>query len=148
MAKINILCVDDQREVLATLKKDLQIYEPAFSIQTTESSAEADELLDDLLNDGEQVALIICDHIMPGENGIDFLCRINADERLGKMKKILLTGLATHADTIRAINEAKINFYTEKPWDDEELFTAIKRLLREYLIESGNNPTDFEVLND
>jgi two-component system chemotaxis response regulator CheY len=31
-------------------------------------------------------------------------------------RKILLTGQANHADTIRAVNEAHIDNYFEKPW--------------------------------
>ena len=42
MKKLNILCVDDQREVLAAIKKDLEIFTPAFTINDCESAAEAE----------------------------------------------------------------------------------------------------------
>ncbi len=137
MKKTNVLCIDDQREVLAVIKKDLQFLEPIIEITDCESAAEAEEVLNEMQSDNESVALIICDHIMPGENGIDFLVRINNDGRFVKTKKLLLTGLATHQDTIEAINEAEIDYYIEKPWDSAQFQSAVKKLLTKYLLESG-----------
>jgi len=138
MKKLNILCVDDQREVLAAIKKDLEIFTPAFTINDCESAAEAEEILNELNQDDEEVALIICDHIMPGENGIDFLTRVNTDPRFLYTKKFILTGLANHNDTIQAINDAEINAYLEKPWSQEEFVTIVKKLLTRYVVESDN----------
>ncbi len=129
MSKANIICVDDQREVLSAIKKDLESFSDKFSIVDCESAGEADEVIEDLLNDGESIALIICDHIMPGENGIDFLARVNGIDKLKDVKKLLLTGLATQQDTIKAINEAQINYYLEKPWDSTEFIEAVKKLV-------------------
>lgn len=144
MAKFNILCIDDQREVLATVKKDLEQFSPAFEITECESATEAEDVLNDLLEEGEKIALIICDHIMPGENGIDFFIRLNNDTRLAGTKKMLLTGLATHQDTIRAINEAEIDLYTEKPWEEAEFVSSIRRLLTRYVLESGEDFSDIQ----
>jgi two-component system chemotaxis response regulator CheY len=138
MKKLNILCVDDQREVLAAIKKDLEIFTPAFTINDCESAAEAEEILNELNQDDEEIALIICDHIMPGENGIDFLTRVNTDPRFLYTKKFILTGLANHNDTIQAINDAEINAYLEKPWSQEEFVTIVKKLLTRYVVESDN----------
>ncbi|MBD3225043.1 MAG: response regulator [Caldithrix sp.] len=137
MAKPNILCIDDQREVLATIKKDVQAFEPIVTIHDCESASEAEDLLNDLANEGEQVAVIICDHIMPGENGVDFLIRTSKDKRFVHTKKMLLTGLATHRDTIQAINEAQVDYYIEKPWDEDEFSGAVKRLLTQYVVDAG-----------
>ena len=129
MAKANIICVDDEREVLAALKKDLESLERDYTISECESAAEAWELLEDLFNEDEKVCLIICDHIMPGENGVQFLTRAYEDERFRDVKKVMLTGLATHQETIQAINDAHIHLYMEKPWDAEALLAKVKLLL-------------------
>ncbi len=136
MDKLNIICVDDQREVLATLKKDLEAFRSVAEITFCETAAEADEILEELDAEGAPIPLLICDHIMPGENGIDFLARVNRDDRFARTRKILLTGLATHKDTIEAINRAEIDHYIEKPWKPEELAEAIKRLLTYYVLHS------------
>lgn len=143
MTKPNILCVDDQREVLAALKKDLAVLNSLFNIIDCESAAEADEVINELDADGEMTPLIICDHIMPGENGVDFLARINEDDRFKNVKRLLLTGLATHQDTIHAINYAHIDLYIEKPWAKDELLSFVKILLTKYLINSGVDYSDY-----
>tara|TARA_B100002003_G_C14002015_1_gene483686 strand:- start:178 stop:663 length:486 start_codon:yes stop_codon:yes gene_type:complete len=137
MEKLNIICVDDQREVLATLNKDLDPLKNYFNIIECESADEAQEVLNEIDDEGEQVPLIICDHIMPGKNGIDFLIEINEDTRFLKTQKLILTGLATHQDTITAINKADIDQYMEKPWKREELIQTIKVLITKYLVHSG-----------
>lgn len=136
MKKPNIICIDDQREVLAAIKKDLDFFTPAFNIVDCESAAEAYEIMNDLNKDKEEVAVIICDHIMPGENGIDFLTRLNQDQKFLYTKKFILTGLANHTDTIQAINEAEINAYLEKPWEKEEFVTIVKKLLTRFIVEA------------
>ncbi|MEJ2053081.1 MAG: response regulator [Calditrichaceae bacterium] len=143
MKKANIICIDDQREVLAAIKKDLDFFSPAFSIVDCESAAEADEIMNDLNSEDEGIAVIICDHIMPGENGIDFLTRINKDPRFLYTKKFILTGLANHSDTIHAINEAEINAYLEKPWEKDEFITIVKKLVTRYVVEAD---IDFDEL--
>ena len=50
---------------------------------------------------------------------------------------MLLTGLATQADTIRAINNAKLDNFLEKVWDPDELLQTVKELLTEFIVERG-----------
>lgn len=137
MQKPNIVCVDDQREVLATLKKDLEEFVELFKIEYCESAEEANELIEEIDENGDHLALLICDHIMPVSNGIDFLIEVDKDMRFTKTKKLLLTGLATHQDTIVAINNASIDFYVEKPWESKDLVGAVKHLITKYILSSG-----------
>ncbi len=137
MKKPAILCIDDQREVLAALMKDLEPLEEHFALIECESALEAHQVLDDLDDRGEPLALIVCDHVMPGQSGIDFLIEAGRDLRFQDTKKMLLTGLATHQDTIRAINSAGIDYYVEKPWEDADLLKAVKVLLTRYVVQSG-----------
>ena len=93
MQKPKIICVDDQREVLATLKKDLEEFIELFKIEYCESAEEAMELIEEIDENGDHLALLICDHIMPVSNGIDFLIEVDKDIRFTKTQKLLLTGL-------------------------------------------------------
>jgi len=129
MQKPIIICVDDQREVLATLKKDLEEFIELFKIEYCESAEEANELIEEIDENGDHLVLLICDHIMPVSNGIDFLIEVDKDIRFTKTQKLLLTGLATHQDTIVAINSASIDFYVEKPWESKNLVGAVKNLI-------------------
>ncbi len=137
METIYIMLVEDQREVRQAVAKDLEFFEDAFVIEECEGAAEAWTLMQAIENRGDHVALIISDHVMPEKSGIDFLVEVNSDDRFRSTRKILLTGLATHQDTIRAINQASIHKYLEKPWKSEDLVGNVRRLLTEYIMEKG-----------
>ncbi|BDU37778.1 chemotaxis protein CheY [Vibrio nigripulchritudo ATCC 27043] len=137
MEKINIVCVDDQREVLSAVLQDLAPLEEWLTIEDCESAEEALELIEDLDAQGEHIALVISDHVMPGQSGVELLTEISQDRRFTHTKKVLLTGQATHQDTISAINQARIESYFEKPWVGKELVECARRLVTEYIFDAG-----------
>lgn len=137
MERLHIICLDDQREVLASIIKDLEVFKNHVELIYCESADEAIDELENIYDDGDYPALIVCDHIMPEKNGIDFLIEVSSDDRFISTKKLLLTGLATHEDTIEAINRARIDNYIKKPWDSKDLQTKIKKLLTDYIISLG-----------
>ncbi|NBC82832.1 MAG: response regulator [Bacteroidetes bacterium] len=148
MEKITVIYLDDQREVLATIGKDLAFFENLLNLEECETVDEAEQLMENLYSKGHYVALVISDHIMPGKNGVEFLSEINRDDRFEKTKKVLLTGLATHEDTITAINNANIQRYIEKPWKSEELVQLTRELITSYILENGIDYEPFmEVLD-
>ncbi|MEJ2763130.1 response regulator [Photobacterium sp. MCCC 1A19761] len=137
MEKLNIICVDDQREVLSAVLKDLAPLNDYFQVEDCESADEALELMDELDAEGEFIAVVISDHVMPGMTGVELLSRVSQDQRFTQTKKVLLTGQATHQDTIEAINRARIESYFEKPWTAEALLTTVRSLITEYIFDSG-----------
>lgn len=137
MSKPAIICIDDQRDVLAAVKKDLALFDSHCELILCESADEAMEVLEEKDNAGEPVAILVCDHLMAKQNGVEFLIEVNQDNRFKPIKKLLLTGMATHKDTIIAINQANIDRYIEKPWDAENLQHAIKILFTQYLLQMG-----------
>ena len=139
MEKINIICVDDEREVLNAISHDLQCFSPLFHIEECESAEECLELMEELDAEQQYVALIISDHVMPGKSGVELLSEIEHDERFLGTKKLLLTGLATQADTIRAINNSKLDNFFEKVWDVKELVQTVRELLTVFIVEKGIN---------
>ena len=143
MERLYLICVDDQREVLSAVVRDLDKLAHWINIEECESAAEAISLIDDLDAEGKQIALVVSDHIMPGKNGVDFLAELAADPRFYQMKKILLTGQASHKDTIDAVNRARIQHYLEKPWQPEPLLAICRKLLTEYLFDTGMDVTPY-----
>lgn len=137
MDKINIICVDDEREVLEAVRQDLDVFDHFLNIEECESAFECLELLEELDAQQEYVAVIISDQVMPEMSGVELLTKVAVDRRFLGTKKLLLTGLATQDDTIKAINNAKIDNFLEKVWDPDELVQTIKELLTEYIIEKG-----------
>ncbi|MBY7972793.1 response regulator [Vibrio fluvialis] len=143
MEKLNIICVDDQREVLSAVLQDLEPLATWLNIEDCESAYEVLDLMDDLDAQGEHIALIISDHVMPGKTGVDLLTEVAEDSRFKGTKKVLLTGQATHSDTINAINAAGIDRYFEKPWNAKTLVECVRSLVTEYVFERGMDYTEW-----
>tara|TARA_B100001245_G_C22823005_1_gene396012 strand:+ start:106 stop:588 length:483 start_codon:yes stop_codon:yes gene_type:complete len=137
MDKLYIICVDDQREVLNALTEDLEVFENHVKIEECESVKEAWEVMEEVDNEGDYVALLITDQVMPNNTGVDLLKKLSADIRFGATKTILLTGQATHKDTIEAINSAHLNHYIEKPWKKDDLHATIKTLITQFVLDKG-----------
>lgn len=137
MNKLTIIYVDDQRQILSTLSKDLEIFSDYINLEECESAIEAKEIMEQVDAEGDMVAIIISDHIMPQKTGIEFLTEVHQDSRFISTKKILLTGEATHDDTIVAVNNAKIQRYIKKPWETGEVQEVVKRQLTHYILEKG-----------
>ena len=137
MEKINIICVDDQQEVLDSVMRDLRVLSPLVRLEEASGTADCLRLIDQIDADGDHVAVVISDQVMPGESGTELLAKIASDSRFGKTRKVLLTGQATHADTINAINEGQVDNYVEKPWVPEKLLATVKRLRTLYILDAG-----------
>lgn len=140
---LTILCVDDEPDVREALIRDLAPFEQAFQLEDAGDAQEASELLAKLSEEGKKLALIFCDHVMPGESGVDFLIRLTADPAFRLSRKVLFTGQAGHEDTIAAINRARLDHYVAKPWDKAELIEATKRLLTDYVLDNKLNPLPY-----
>lgn len=137
MDKLNVICVDDQREVLSAVVQDLEPLNQWLTVLDCESGEEVLELMDELDAQGEFIAVVVSDHVMPGMTGVELLTEITNDHRFKYTKKVLLTGQATHTDTITAINTAGVSHYFEKPWSAKELQGCVRSLVTEYLFDTG-----------
>lgn len=136
MNKYLILCVDDEREVLDSVIQDLDCFEEHFVLEAAESVAEAKSLIQESLADDVKLALILCDHIMPEQTGIEFLIELNEDEQTKTTRKLLLTGQAGLEDTVEAVNHSSLDFYIAKPWRGDELREIVKTQLTTYMISN------------
>lgn len=132
-----IVCVDDEEGVLRVLRAQLGArFGHECQIATARSGDEAVALFDELTREGEHIALVIADQIMPGMKGVELLEIV--DRRLPVTTKILLTGQAGLDAVIEAINRAHLNHYIGKPWDETALLLAVENLLRTYRLVNEN----------
>lgn len=143
MNKYTILCIDDEREILDTVLSDLEPFEVSFDIEAAESVDEAKEIFEELKSEGREIALILCDHIMPGTLGVDFLVELNNSEDTNRIQKVLLTGQADLEATIKAINNGGLDYYIEKPWKAELLVKVVKEYLTNFIISYDDNLEDY-----
>lgn len=137
MDQLHIVCIDDQPEVLNALEHDLSDFEAHTVVEVCDSGQEALELINELDQQGDHLALVISDQIMPGMTGVELLSRLQQDRRFSHAQKILLTGLATHQDTIEAINTGGIDHYIQKPWTKDDIGHAVKKGLTHFVTRAG-----------
>jgi CheY-like chemotaxis protein len=128
MSKPVILCVDDERIVLDSLRAQLaEAFGTAYIYEAAEDAEEALDLINELDEDGISIILIISDWLMPGIKGDELLIRVH--EQFPKVIKIMLTGQADEAAIARAKNEANLHCCLYKPWSESELLEIIKSAL-------------------
>ncbi|MEM7106682.1 MAG: response regulator [Bacteroidota bacterium] len=148
MDQLYIICVDDQQEVLNALEQDLSLFDEQLNVEVCDSAGEVLELIEDIDERGDLVAVVISDQVMPGMSGVELLKAVENDSRLTHTRKVLLTGQATHQDTIEAINLGGIDRYVAKPWDKTEIINTIKTLLADYVTRKGVDYSGFMDLID
>ncbi|MCA9715058.1 MAG: response regulator, partial [Myxococcales bacterium] len=100
-------------------------------IEVAESGEEALEIVDELIEQGESLAVVISDHLMPRMKGDELLRRIHA--RLPDARKILLTGQASADAVGGAVNHASLYRYIAKPWESADLLLTINEALKSFL---------------
>lgn len=143
MSKIYILCVEDEPEVLEAVVRDLAPFEETFPIEAASDAGEARRVVRDVILPDGELGLVICDHIMPGEDGVSFMVSLHADEQTKSARKVLLTAQAGLQATIEAVNKADLSHYIAKPWEPEELHSVTRRLLTDYVIDTQTNLLPF-----
>jgi diguanylate cyclase (GGDEF)-like protein len=127
-----IICIDDEVTVLDSLKIELKkALGDEYIIETAEGGEDALELMEDLIEDGCQVALVLSDYIMPDIRGDEVLKRIH--EMSPNTLKIMLTGHANLEAVSNAIKHAKLYRYVSKPWQSEDLKLTVVEALHSYL---------------
>jgi adenylate cyclase len=117
-----LMVVDDEEGVRRSLKRALE--RDGYRIILAENGEEA---LNIVRNDGRDIETVISDYRMPGMDGLETLIeigRLNAE-----ITRIILTGYATMASAIEAVN-AGIDGFLTKPFANEELRAKV----REYTI--------------
>ncbi len=131
MSKPVILCVDDEMPALISLKDQLRRQlGRGYSIEIAQNAEEALEAFADIAEEDVDIPVVISDHIMPGMKGDELLIHIHqsAPETL----KILLTGQADAEAVGKAVNEANLYHYIEKPWEEADLGLTVQGAVEHY----------------
>ncbi|MCG8538407.1 MAG: response regulator [Clostridia bacterium] len=123
-----ILCVDDEKIILDSLYAQfVRAFGNQFIYEAAESVEEAWEVIDELVESGCKLILIISDWLMPNVKGDQFLKEVH--EKWPDIVKILLTGYADNHALERAKELANIYCIIQKPWNADELIGQINKAL-------------------
>jgi CheY-like chemotaxis protein len=125
MSKPVILCVDDERMVLDSLRTQLvAAFGHTYIYEGAEDAEEALDVINDLNEEGISVVLIISDWLMPGIRGDELLIQIH--KNYPNVIKIMLTGQADKVAIERAKKQANLLCCLSKPWLESDLLETIK----------------------
>jgi signal transduction histidine kinase len=131
MNKGTIICVDDEKMVLTSLRDQLsQQIAKHYEVELAESAEEALEIIQELEENGIEIPLVITDQIMPGMKGDELLIELH--KHRPKTLKILLTGQASAEQVGNAVNKANLYRYISKPWEATDLILTVKEALLSY----------------
>lgn len=135
-----ILIVDDEKSICSALKRTF--HKQPFRIFSANSGKEALSVIEQ-----NQIDVIVSDQRMPGMKGTELLSIVKQSHP--DIGRIILSGHSDVSDLAAAINEASINQFLQKPWNDEHLIETVKNVIRLPLrktasdVENNDNKTLF-----
>ena len=118
-----VLFVDDEPKILDAIMAVLSD-EPYELLGVTEPR-KALELIE-----AEAIDVVVADERMPDLSGSELLSIVR--QRKPEVARIILTGHAELSTTIRAINEAEICRFLQKPIDEGELIQTLRETLQSH----------------
>ncbi|WP_437641716.1 ATP-binding protein [Sorangium sp. So ce854] len=102
-----LLIVDDERETLKALRRELR---RDYEVLVAESAEEGYAILRE-----RRVEVVLSDQRMPGMTGTEFYARVKAD--FPDTIRLLMTAYTDTNAAIQAINEGGVHRFIPKPWD-------------------------------
>lgn len=128
--KRRILCVDDEPNILSSLRRLFR--SKGYDVIIANGGHEGLKMLET-----EKVDLVISDMRMPIMDGAAFLEQVR--NRWPDLIRILLTGYADMQSTIDAINRGEIYRYITKPWDDNDIVLVVREAIERKELEREKN---------
>jgi DNA-binding NtrC family response regulator len=105
-----------------------RVLQKEYVLYQAESAEEAVEVLR-----GRHVKAILCDHVLPGQSGLDFL--ITLKQRNSQIKSVLFSAALETEQFIKAINHGQIFRFIKKPASPADIQQAVREAVRQYDIE-------------
>lgn len=119
-----ILIVDDEALILMALKQELMTqYGNRYLLETALNPREANTVIEELVQDGVKLILVISDWLMPGIKGDEFLADVKA--RHPQVRCIIISGQADPEAIERARERVHLDAYIKKPWNHGTLIEAV-----------------------
>lgn len=121
-SKYCLLVVDDEADVCDSVHDLLR---REFRVLRATSAQEGFRLMQE-----EEVHIIMTDQRMPNVTGVELLEKVKS--RSPKAVRLLFTGYADLESIIAAINQGHVYHFLKKPWQPEELLSAVRTAAAEY----------------
>lgn len=118
--KENLLIIDDEIQVLNTLKR---VFYKSYSLHIIQNPIEAFSIMEKF-----DIGVILCDQQMAEMKGIEFFALIK--DLYPNTIRILITGYSDISDVVKSVNEGHIFRYLTKPWNLFDLKSSVKEAFK------------------
>ncbi len=122
IAKHCLLIIDDEPNVCDSVHDLLR---REFRVLKANSAQEGYRIMQD-----DEVHIVMSDQRMPQITGVELLAKVKS--KYPQAVRMLFTGYADLESIIAAINQGHIYGFLKKPWQPEELETAVRQAAQEY----------------
>ena len=121
MSEVNILVVDDEKEIAELV--EIYLVSDGYKVFKAEDAAKGLEILE-----SEDIHLVLLDIMMPGMDGLEMCKRIRETNNI---PIIMLSARSTYLDKILGLGTGADD-YVVKPFNPQELTARVKSQLRRY----------------
>lgn len=123
----SILFVDDEKQILKALNR--LFMDSGYTVFMADSGEQALDILG-----RDEIGMIITDMRMPAMDGYQLLKAVK--EKYPSVLRLILSGYADEEIVFRALRQNLAKLYMFKPWDNNELMTAVDKIFEtERIIE-------------
>lgn len=135
-----LICVDDDPTVLKSVSRLLEKY---FQVLTFEDPHEA---LASVGGQVERIAILIADLRMPKLNGLELLKKVKVISPT--TVRVILSGQLDTRDMMVAVNQAEIDRFILKPWDNEYFLLQMLEALQRHVLLSERKQLQHLAITD
>jgi DNA-binding NarL/FixJ family response regulator len=128
---MRVLLVDDERLLLVSLARALEVKRPEWVVETASDGVEAMRLLK-----SQHVDLLITDVQMPGMDGFALLMQVRKDPYLAGLPLILISAQDDRSSVRKGMASGADDYLT-KPFSADELIQTVESRLQR--LEQGSN---------
>ena len=128
MEKKAILLIDDDKTVLDSLRMQVEAgLGKQYFCETVQVVDEAWEVIEELMEEGPGIRIIISDWMMGPDRGDEFLVAVHGKHP--SIDLVMLSGYADESSIERAEKLANLKAFIRKPWDEDELLATLDSIL-------------------
>lgn len=131
---MRVLLVDDERLLLASVTRALQVKRPGWEVATAANGLEALAILR-----ARPVDILVTDVQMPAMDGLALLRQVRREPELARMPLILISAQDDRS-SVRMGMFSGADDYLTKPFSPDELILAVESRLRR--MEAGPDPAE------
>ncbi len=121
MKTVNILFVDDEINVLKSLKRTM--LSTGYNVMIAQSSKKAIEIMEE-----HKVDIFISDVKMPEVSGVDLLLYVKKEHP--QTHRMILSGYIETEHVLKAILNSSTFDYLSKPWENDVLISKIQHIVK------------------